>query len=275
MFDVAFLDKAAYWVNLAYIASVCLTVATSVVVVFISQQRAAVRGTDVEKVQKEAEARIAVANQQSAESNQRAAVLNAQAAQAQAQAAAAALAEAKIRKENLQLAADLEHERNLRLQTEQTGAQQPSAQQTPAQQPSAPQTGAQQPPAQPTPAAAEPQNPQPSAEPRVLTAQQEESLLYGVRQFPQKHVTIIELGDSEAGALARQIASVLEKAGWQVFISPVGALVPPQYGVICTHNGGDAAASALIAGLRSENIIVYDRTEAVDQFQIIVGLKPL
>ena len=96
-----------------------------------------------------------------------------------------------------------------------------------------------------------------------------------MRQFPQKHVTIIELGDSEAGALARQIASVLEKAGWQVFISPVGALVPPQYGVICTHNGGDAAASALIAGLRSENIIVYDRTEAVDQVQIIVGLKPL
>ncbi len=270
MFDIAFLDKAAHWVNLIYLVLVCLTVATSVVVVFVSYQRDALGGTDIQKVQRDSEARIATANQQSADANQRAAALNAEAARAQAQAAAAALAEAQLRKENFQLAAELERERNTRLQNEQKTAQLPAAAPTAVQQPPAPPPTAQQTPG----AAAEAQNPQPSAEPRVLSAQQEESLLSGVRQFPQKHVTMVELSDPEAGSLARQIAAVLEKTGWQVFISPVGALVPPQYGVICTHNAGDAAAAALIAGLRSANLIVYDRTETVDQFQIIVGLKP-
>ena len=285
MFDIAFLDEAAYWVNLAYIVLVCLTLATSVVVVFISHQRSALGGTDVERVQRDSEARIAAANQQSAEANQRAAALNAEAAQAQARAAAAALAEAQLRKENLQLAAELEREKNTRLQIEQKAAQQravppPASQQAPAPQPSAQQPAAQQPSAQqpsgqkPPAPAAEAQNPPPSAEPRVLSAPQEEYLLSDVRQFAQKRVTVMALGDSEAGSLARQIASVLEKAGWQVFISPVGALVPPQYGVICTHNAGDAAAAALVAALRSANLIVYDRTETVDQVQLIVGLKP-
>jgi hypothetical protein len=81
------------------------------------------------------------------------------------------------------------------------------------------------------------------------------------------------LGDPEAGALARQISSVLEKAGCHVFGSRVGALVPAQYGVICAHRPGDGAASALISSLRSVHLLVYDRSESVDQFQVIVGLK--
>ena len=57
-------------------------------------------------------------------------------------------------------------------------------------------------------------------------------------------------------------------------VSPVGALVPAQYGVICTHSPGDGPASALVSALRSVNLVVYERTETVDQFQILVGLKP-
>ena len=278
MFDIAFLDEAAYWVNLAYIVLVCLTLATSVVVVFISHQRSALGGTDVERVQRDSEARIAAANQQSAEANQRAAALNAEAAQAQARAAAAALAEAQLRKENLQLAAELEREKNTRLQIEQKAAQQRAVPPPASQQAPAPQPSAQQPAARAVMQRAEDAvkaaRAIASGGVRVLSAPQEEYLLSDVRQFAQKRVTVMALGDSEAGSLARQIASVLEKAGWQVFISPVGALVPPQYGVICTHNAGDAAAAALVAALRSANLIVYDRTETVDQVQLIVGLKP-
>jgi len=246
MVDAAFLDKAAYWVNLVYIASVCLTMATSVVVVFISYQRAALRDFELKKVESQSQERIAVANQQVAEANQRAAASNAEAAEAQSKAGAVALAEAQVRKENLQLSIQLESEKALRLEMEQRAAQQQVT------------------------AGTGSQNPQP----RVLTAEQEGLLLEEMRNFGNMRVTITELGDPEAGSLARQIASLLERAEWRVVVSRVGALVPAQYGLICIHSPGDSAASALVSALRSANLIVYDRTETVDQFEIIVGLKP-
>jgi len=72
MSDLALLDKVAYWINLAHIASVCLTILTSVVVVFLSHQRAALRDVELKKVQVQAEERIATAIEQFAEANRRA-----------------------------------------------------------------------------------------------------------------------------------------------------------------------------------------------------------
>jgi hypothetical protein len=266
MFDVAFLDKAAYWMNLAYIASVCLILATSVIVVYISHQRATLRGLNLERVQKQSAERLAAANQQSAEANQRAAALTKEVADAQAKAAAAALAEARLQKENLQLSMDLERERSLRLEIQKrTTAQPPSA-----QQPLSPPAAADRSAA----GTRESKTPLPPGQMRVLTAQQEEVLSGELRRFAEKSVTIIELGDPEPGSLARQLATILKGARWQVFVNHVGALVPPQYGVICTHTSGDDAASAFAKALRSAHLVVYERTNTVDQFQIIVGLKP-
>jgi len=243
--DVAFLDKAAYWVNLVYVASVGLTMATSVVVVYISYQRAALRDFELKKVQSQSEERVAAANQLAAEANQRVASSNAEAAKAESKAADASLAEAQIRKENLQLSIQLEREKQARLEIEQRIQQQ---------------------------AAAVPDSQ--SAPPRVLTADHETALLAEMRHFSKTQVTIIELSDPEAGGLARQIISVLEKAGWRVVVSRIGALTPPQYGLICVHRPADTAAAALVNALRSSNLIVYDRNEPVDQFEVIVGLKP-
>ena len=47
---------------------------------------------------------------------------------------------------------------------------------------------------------------------RILTAEQEQLLAEEMRRFGEKRVTLIELGDPEAGALAGQIGAVLEKA---------------------------------------------------------------
>jgi hypothetical protein len=225
MFDLALLDKAAFWINLAYIASVGLTVLTSVVIVFLSHQRAALRDLELKKVQLQAEER---------------------ASEAQAKAAAATMTEAQLRQENLQLSTQLEREKELRLEVEQRASRQPSIDRTASQNP-----------------------------PRILTDEQEQLLVGEMRSFGEKRITIIELGDPEAGSLARQISAVLEKAQWHVVVSRVGALVPAQYGVICTHSPGNGPAAALVRALRSVNLVVYERTENLDQFQIIVGLKPL
>jgi hypothetical protein len=206
-------DKVAYWINLAYIASVCLTILTSVLVVFLSHQRAALKDLELKKGRAQAEKHIA--------------------------------AEAQLRKENLQLSIQLEREKELRLEI--------------AQRAGWPTVGA--------------GTASKNSRPRILTGEQEK-LLVEMRRFGEKPVTIIELGDPEAGSLARQIGTVLEKAQWHVVVSRVGALVPAQYGVICTHSPGDGPASALVGALRSMNLVVYERTQTVDQLQIIVGLKP-
>jgi hypothetical protein len=236
---MAWLDKAGDWINLIYIASVCVTILTSLVVVFLSHQRAALKDLELKKVRVQAQERIAAANQ-------RAAAANAAAAEAQAKAASATLAAAQLRKENLQLSIQLEREKELRLEAEKRAGRQPVG------------------------ASSASQNPQA----RMLTAEQEQLLMAEMRRFGEKRVTIIELGDPEAGSLARQIGGVLEKAQWQVVVSRVGTLVPAQYGVICTHSPGDGPASALVSVLRSVNSVVYERTATVDQCQIIVGLKP-
>ena len=97
MSDLALLDKVAYWISFAHIASVCLTILTSVVVVFLSHQRAALRDVELKKVQVQAEERIATAIEQFAEANRRFVTSNAAAAEAQAKAAAATPPEAQLR----------------------------------------------------------------------------------------------------------------------------------------------------------------------------------
>jgi hypothetical protein len=248
MVDVAFFEKAAFWVNFAVIATASLTLVLSVLLVFLSNRRSALRSTELESAQAASAERAAAASQRAADADGRAAAAIESAAKAQSEAAAAVREREQLRKANVQLTSDLEREKRLRLELEELAARQQRA-----------PVGA---------------TDSPTVQQRVLTAEQEGLLATALRDFAGKSATIIELADPEARPLARQISSALEKATWSVFITPVGALTPPQHGIICTHNTGDAAALALVSTLRSFNLIVYERNETVDRLQIIVGLRP-
>src|SRR4051812_45343326 len=101
--DPALLDKAAYWVTFAYIATIGLTLIVSVIAVFLSHQRATLRDAELKKVQAESAREVATANEHSSAANERAASANAMASQAQSQAAAATLTQEQLRKQNLEL----------------------------------------------------------------------------------------------------------------------------------------------------------------------------
>ena len=242
--DIASLDKAASWVNMLYIALVTLTLLATVVIVVLSHQQLAAKDEELRRVRAETEQQIAAANQRFTEAFERASKSDEAAIKAQSEMAAAVLALTQLRIQNLQLSTELEQEKQLRLEFEQRIVRQPliSA------------TGL-------------------NGRSRGLTAEQEESLLSEMRRYPEKRATVIELSDPEAGAMARQITSALEKAQWKVFVNRVGSLAPSQQGIICTHGPGDVAATAFVTALRSFNFIVYERTETVDQFQIIVALN--
>jgi hypothetical protein len=93
-------------------------------------------------------------------------------------------------------------------------------------------------------------------------------------RFPGVRASLIELGDVEAGALARDLSRLLQEAKWNIFVSRFGALVPPQHGIVCTHDTKNAAATELVRTLRSFNLTVYERSGTEDQFEILIGLKP-
>lgn len=230
------LDKAAYWVNFAYIASISLMLAVTVLVVFVSQQRTAQRDAELKKVQANSAQAIAAANEHSASAS---AVL----AEAESRTAAATLAQEELKKQNLVLAVQLEQERKLRLEAEERAARQAAAAAS-----SAP-------------------------EPRKLSSEQTETIASNLRRFAEKHVSILEIVDPEAGPLAEQITSALNGAQWAPVVSRFGALTPPQYGIICTHNETDKAAIALVETLRSFNLTVYERkSEGNGTLEILVGL---
>jgi hypothetical protein len=244
MADIASLDNAASWVNMLYIALVTLTLLATVVIVVLSHQRLTAKEEELKRVRAEMQQRVAAANQRYTEAFERASKSDAALTKAQSDIAAAILAQAQLRKQNIQLSTELEREKQLRLEVEERVVRQPLL--------SANGNG----------------------RTHGLTTEQEESLLVEMRRFPEKRVTIIELADPAAGAMARQITTTLEKAQWNIVVNRVGALTPSQQGIICTHGPGDSAASAFVLALRSFNFIVYERTDSVDQFQIIVALNP-
>jgi hypothetical protein len=114
----------------------------------------------------------------------------------------------------------------------------------------------------------------PETPPRVLTTEQEAEAVKILREFAGTVVSVIEIEDPEAEPLAGQITQIARDGGLEVAVSRFGALVPAQYGVICTHGPKDPAATALVRLLRSFNLLVFDRTGSPDQFEILVGLKP-
>jgi hypothetical protein len=242
MAELTFLDKAVYWVNLAYIASVSLTIITTVMIVVLSHQRSAERDARLKTFQLDSEQRVAAANLRASESN-------VVAAKAVAEAQSMSLTHEQLRKENLQLSVELERQKKLRLEIEERIAVQPP-------QPVVTRTSVQ-------------------GGPRVLSPEQEQEFVSSLSPFGGTRVSLIELGDAEAGALARQITGLLQQAHWDVVVSRFGALVPPQHGVVCTHRPNDPTAAAVIKTLRSFNLTVYDRSgTTAEPFEIIVGLTP-
>ncbi|HEX4997740.1 MAG TPA: hypothetical protein VFY29_05920 [Terriglobia bacterium] len=236
MADLTSVDKTLFWVNLAYVASIVIMLAAGLFVVFLSWQRSSAAEAETRKRQLEFV-------QQTAAANERAARANEDAQRAISEAASSAADTQRIRKENMELAISLERERRMRLEMEDRLGRQPAA------------------------AAS-------AHTPRMLSLEQEQALVSAMSRFTSAHASLIELNDVEAGPFARDLTRMLRSAGWNVAVSNFGALVPPQHGIVCTHDDGNAAAAALVKTLRSYNLTVYERRGTPDQFEILVGLKP-
>jgi septal ring factor EnvC (AmiA/AmiB activator) len=180
------------------------------------------------------------------ESQQKIAAATVRIARANQSAAAAEREREQLKNENLELAIALERERKQRQEVEERIAQLAAS-------------GA---------AAGR------RCEPRVITEEHAAAIAAGMRRFSGQRVTLIQLSDPEACALAEQLRQTLEDAQWDVVVSRVESLVPPQRGIIVTHAKEDSAAAELVAALRTFGLIVYERTEPMPQLQIIVGLQP-
>ena len=179
------------------------------------------------------------------DAEKRVADANKRAATADEAAASAARVLEQLRKEILALSVELEHEKRLRLEMEERVLRQRPLSRV-----------------------------SPETPPRVLAAGQEEQAVRMLREFAGTPVSMIEIEDPEAGPLACQITRIVRNAELQVAVSQYGALVPEQYGIICTHGPKEPAAAAFVHLLRSFDLLVYDRAGAPGQFEILVGLKP-
>ncbi len=278
MADPIMLEKAVYWVNIAYIASVGLTIIMSVMVVFLSRQKSTLFDAQLKQAGMDAQRDAATANLRAAEANL-------EAEKAHSERAALAIKEEQLQKQNLELSAELERQTRARLEAEERMQRQ-------ARQPQQPQPILQpQPPPQPQPPLQQPQQPQTAPQtdqlapvppvppvyptaPRVLTPMQEQLLVSAMNHFAGGFASVVELADAEAGPLARQIAGLLQNAKLNVVVNRFGALLPPQYGVVCTHGPNDSAASEFVKTMRSFNLTVYERSGSAGQFEILVGLNP-
>jgi hypothetical protein len=274
MAEPLMLDRAVYWVNIAYIASVGLTIIAGLMMLYLSQQRSGLMADQVKKAGYDSQRDAATANQRAAEANL-------VAERAQAERTQLAIREEQLKKQNLDLSMELERQKQSRLELEDRVArlpQTPQILQTPPviERPVAP-TGL---PA-PAPAAAPsapiastvPTTPSPTAA-RSLSVNQERVLAEAMRHFGDTFVSVIELGDSEAGPLARQITSALQNAKLNVVVNKFGALLPPQHGIICTHGPNDSVALEFVKTLRSFNLTVFERNGTNGQFEVLVGLNP-
>jgi hypothetical protein len=179
------------------------------------------------------------------DAEKRVADANKRAAAADEAAASAARDLEQLRKEVFTLSEEVEHEKRLRLEMEERVRRRRPLNRVRPETPS-----------------------------RVLTAGQEEQAVRILREFAGTPVSMIETKDPEAGPLACQITRIARKAELQVAVSQYGALVPAQYGIICTHGPKEPAAAAFVRLLRSFNLVVYDRAGTPGQFEILVGLKP-
>src|SRR5262245_48493543 len=97
MADSLMLDKAVYWVNIAYIASVSLTIVASVMIFYLSRQRVGLLDAQIKKAGYDSQRDAATANQKAAEAN-----LIAE--KAQAEKSQLAIREEQLKKQNLDLA---------------------------------------------------------------------------------------------------------------------------------------------------------------------------
>jgi hypothetical protein len=241
MVDPAFIDKLAYWVNFVFIVAVCITLASTVLVVVLSQWRTAGLRAEMQRLQTETAQQIKEAREEAIVLNDRVAAADSAAGHVRNQAEQA---REKLNQEKVELRTQLEKEKRLRLEAESRLLR-----------PLAAASGQKQP-------------------FRRLTSAQEHELLLRLRRFEGRRVTVVELADDEAGALARQLTAVLSDARWDVLVSRIGALNPAQYAIICVHAPGDEAAALLVELLRSFDLTVYERGGG-RQLQVLVGLKPL
>jgi hypothetical protein len=159
-------------------------------------------------------------------------------------AVSAALAQEQLRKEILALSVQLEREKRLRLEMEERVLRQRAVSRV-----------------------------GPEGPPRVLTAGQEEEGVRIMREFAGTNVSVIEIEDPEAGPLAGQITRIVRGAELLVEVCHFGCLVPAQYGIICTHGPGEAAAVAFVRMMRGFDLVVYERAGKAGEFEIVVGLR--
>jgi hypothetical protein len=113
-------------------------------------------------------------------------------------------------------------------------------------------------------------------EPRRLSASQRETIVSELRQFSGTSLSIVRLGDAEAGTFADDLIAVLKAADWSLSISLVGLMGMPQYGVVLDFKGNrpSPAMAALMAAFGKVGIPVPGRGPAAED-TLLIGLKPV
>jgi len=113
--------------------------------------------------------------------------------------------------------------------------------------------------------------------PRVLTEAQHKTLVGVLKRYPAQKISMVELGDPEAGAYAKNLTKAIVAAGWRVEIAWAGMLIPPRYGIVCeVVDPGNlpVAAQAIRDAFSEAGIPISIEGGSRSQINLIVGLKP-
>ncbi len=124
--------------------------------------------------------------------------------------------------------------------------------------------------------------------PRFLTSRQRAALVASLRLHAGAGISIIRLGDAEAGQYADQIIGAFVDAKWHVHLSYIGTLSPPVYGVLCkepsqesdpvggaVHSLGEAVHSSFFKAGIPHALEIDHAGPSLNEVQLLIGLKPL
>jgi cell division protein FtsB len=110
---------------------------------------------------------------------------------------------------------------------------------------------------------------------RRIGPSQHAKLVALLQPFAGSTVTLTKLGDSEAGAFADDIISVLTDARWHISLTIAGMISPPAYGLRCSINEQSQAGKALAMAMRGlPTATIKSEPSLPIAAKLVVGLKP-
>jgi hypothetical protein len=124
--------------------------------------------------------------------------------------------------------------------------------------------------------------------PRFLTSRERATLVASLRLHAGAGISVVRLGDAEAGQYADQIIGAFVDAKWHVHLSYIGTLSPPVYGVLCkepsqesdpvgraVHSLGEAVHSSFFRAGIPHVLEIIHSGPSLNEVQLLIGLKPL